>query len=749
MGNRKKIKLTLPAVDDTVVELTETVALTVLDQPTDIVDPSAKTVPISTIANDLPSVRLEALDAAATENGDPGVYRLSRNSNLGSLTVRFAIAPQSTASLDEIDLLFGSTIRQLSATDYEVTFAEGTTVADITLIPQDDNLGERQETVVLELQQSSDYFIDAGTAAVAIAASDLPVIRITAPTQPQTEGENQTFTVALSNPSSQTVTVAYTTVEGSADEQDYTGEQGQLTFAPGELSQTLTIATQDDAAVEGEETFAVRLLAAIDALVDPNQGEAQGIIIDNDAASEPVNDSLVNQLPQTRQSLRQGESLVFSAENENLVAIAAPDPQDKLRVALSVQGGTLSLANLDGLTFSRGDGKDDAQLNVAGMPEAINRALNGLRFTPDDQFSGTAQLQILSETTDPLNLQRDQDSLAFDVLPPEPTSILTRHTGNWFGVNGAESQTFKLTLAGQNTASINELGMFQVDNAQGEINGIAPGRVGYAEAAIARSRVVLSALSQFSDNLFPGLATTRHLAVDGGSYWGFYLVSNGTTDTVKTQIAQGQTPKNVAFGFANGGRLQIDEVGEDVFTLNFDDGRDQRQFNDLQVTLTPSFIPLPIGTNLQDRSQGELLDLRGQTGFQAATFRNFKEAGYNNSLGFYVVDNEAGYVDNLAPGDAGYAAAALARRVDYSQGFAGGQLFAPYLVANTTPEVFLAFNPTNRPGGGVYAYFAYLGANPDRIDHVRLLGDNTFAFEDLYGGGDLDYNDAVIQINFV
>jgi len=47
------------------------------------------------------------------------------------------------------------------------------------------------------------------------------------------------------------------------------------------------------------------------------------------------------------------------------------------------------------------------------------------------------------------------------------------------------------------------------------------------------------------------------------------------------------------------------------------------------------------------------------------------------------------------------------------------------------------------------AYFAFTGANPDGVDHVRLLGDNTIGFEDQLGGGDRDYNDLVVQVNFV
>ncbi|NEQ51790.1 MAG: DUF4114 domain-containing protein, partial [Leptolyngbya sp. SIO3F4] len=45
-------------------------------------------------------------------------------------------------------------------------------------------------------------------------------------------------------------------------------------------------------------------------------------------------------------------------------------------------------------------------------------------------------------------------------------------------------------------------------------------------------------------------------------------------------------------------------------------------------------------------------------------------------------------------------------------------------------------------------YFTDLRANTDGVEHVKLLDNNTFGFEDALGGGDLDYNDMVVQINF-
>ncbi|MDJ0693755.1 MAG: DUF4114 domain-containing protein [Mastigocoleus sp. MO_167.B18] len=40
-----------------------------------------------------------------------------------------------------------------------------------------------------------------------------------------------------------------------------------------------------------------------------------------------------------------------------------------------------------------------------------------------------------------------------------------------------------------------------------------------------------------------------------------------------------------------------------------------------------------------------------------------------------------------------------------------------------------------------------MGANSDGADHIHLLGDNTFGFEDLRGGGDESFDDLVVKMN--
>jgi len=329
--------------------------------------------------------------------------------------------------------------------------------------------------------------------------------------------------------------------------------------------------------------------------------------------------------------------------------------------------------------------------------------------------------------------------------------ILTKNASDIFQVQGGAGQLL-FTLKGANTKAVNELGIFTVDDSSGTVNGIAPGQEGYLQAALSRSKTVFSALPK----IFPDVRTTRQLSVDSGQQFGFFLVQNGSTDQVLADLAAGGTPDNVFFATpgANSGAtdyVQVSDLGNNAFDLAWEDlfSGHRPDFDDLEVTVELTQTPPLAGTTLQGGPESELLDLTNLTGSVAAEFVVNRDAAFENYSGFYAVDDATGRLGNLNPGDAGYAEAAISQRIDPNAGLPGGKLLAPFLIADSTPEEFLEKNPTNQQGQGPNAYFAYLGANPDKVDHVRQLGDNTFGFEDLYGGGDLDYNDHIVQVNIV
>ncbi|MEC4986540.1 MAG: choice-of-anchor D domain-containing protein [Oscillatoria sp. PMC 1068.18] len=304
----------------------------------------------------------------------------------------------------------------------------------------------------------------------------------------------------------------------------------------------------------------------------------------------------------------------------------------------------------------------------------------------------------------------------------------------------------------ESTIFFNEIGVFFVDNQQGEIDGILPGEAGYLSAALTRGEVIFSAIPEAA---IPDDVSSRQLSFVPNSQLGFYLVADSTTDTVLADLDAGKTPGNVFFNFAeanpnNFDHLQVDvsEAGSFVFSWEDWVGGGDRDFNDVVLKAEVATSEPLLGTNVQGQREAELLDLRDVTEEVTAKFSVLsEETGFDNSFGFYPVDDLTGSVDGLHPGDDGYAAAAISSRVDFADSLPEDALLAPYLVVNATPEEFLMKNPQNQPRQLPQAYFPYLDANPDGFDHVRLLGDNVFAFEDLFGGGDRDYTDLILQVD--
>ncbi len=100
-----------------------------------------------------------------------------------------------------------------------------------------------------------------------------------------TEGNSGTrdasFTVALSDPVEENVTVDYATQEGSAKASaDYEASSGTLAFAPNEQTKTITVRVRGDTRDEPDETFGVRLTNVRGASIQ--DGDGRGTIVDDD-----------------------------------------------------------------------------------------------------------------------------------------------------------------------------------------------------------------------------------------------------------------------------------------------------------------------------------------------------------------------------------------------------------------------------------------------------------------------------------
>jgi len=128
----------------------------------------------------------------------------------------------------------------------------------------------------------------ATTQATATINNDDPIPLLSINDVTVTEGNsgvtNAIFTIHLSAPSSQSVTVHYATANGTAVAPgDYVTAGGNLTFTAGQTNKTVTIRVNGDATNELDETFIVALSDAVNANL--GKGRGFGTIVNDD----PIN----------------------------------------------------------------------------------------------------------------------------------------------------------------------------------------------------------------------------------------------------------------------------------------------------------------------------------------------------------------------------------------------------------------------------------------------------------------------------
>ena len=170
-----------------------------------------------------------------------------------------------------------------------VTFVANDQSETITIDVNGDLLLEGNETFTVTLSNPSvTTMITDGTATGTILNDDVAAsmnIADTSVTEGNAGTTSMTFTVTLATPVPETVTVNYTTSNGTAIAgTDYVAESGTITFAPNDQSEQITIDVTGDIDFEGDETLTVTLSNAspTTTIVD---GTATGTILNDDTPS--------------------------------------------------------------------------------------------------------------------------------------------------------------------------------------------------------------------------------------------------------------------------------------------------------------------------------------------------------------------------------------------------------------------------------------------------------------------------------
>jgi glucose/arabinose dehydrogenase len=213
-------------------------------------------------------------DVAVSESGGAATFTVSLTTpSTQTVTVSYATADGSA----------------LSGSDYVptsgvVTFVPGDTSEPVTVTLVNDAVVEADETFALNLSGASGAPIG-DAQGIATILNDDPQPTVTISDAMVVEGNagptTATFTVSLSAASGQTVTVPYSTADGTATAGvDYTAASSSVTFTPGDVSEPISITVSGDAGIEENETFFVNLGAPTNATLGDGQGV--GTIVDDD-----------------------------------------------------------------------------------------------------------------------------------------------------------------------------------------------------------------------------------------------------------------------------------------------------------------------------------------------------------------------------------------------------------------------------------------------------------------------------------
>ncbi|HZN35348.1 MAG TPA: Calx-beta domain-containing protein [Pirellulaceae bacterium] len=265
-----------------------------------------------------------------------------------------------------------------------VIFAPGQTSQSIVVPVLGDRADELDETVLVNFTNPVNLVLADTQAVVTIADDDeQPLIRVADVTvvEGNSGTRNLAFVLTLSAASNRTVTVQYTTADGTATAgSDYTAKSGTLTFLPGSAAQTINVTVSGDTAAEPSETVLLNLSAPTNGTLDDDQ--AVGTI----AGDDPLPLVAVNDVKVT-EGQSGTKSLTFNV--------------------------TLSSASTSAVSV------DYAALGGTAMPGSDFTAAAGtLTFSPG-QTSKLVSVAILSDT-----LSEPDENFTFNLSNPSGAALL-------------------------------------------------------------------------------------------------------------------------------------------------------------------------------------------------------------------------------------------------------------------------------------------------------------------------------------
>ncbi|MEA3008920.1 MAG: hypothetical protein QOJ91_612, partial [Sphingomonadales bacterium] len=299
-----------------------------------------------------------------------------------------------------------------------------------------------------------------------------------------------------------------------------------------------------------------------------------------------VNDPVTSSAPATA-------SLNEDATNVAVTGVSIADvdsvlaPAGVYEVVLQATHGALTLTNLTGLSFTAGDGTGDATMTFHGTLAALNTALATLKYTPDANYNGSAQIDI--DVTDEYGAvvatgsgsgTADFDSIALTINP-----VNDAPSGTDDSANASEGVTYTFLTSDFSDGfsdpidgnAFNGVAITQLPTTGTiKLNGVAIG----VNAIITKTQLDNGNLTYVPAAGSAGTAPTFKFAVqDNGGF------ANGGVD-----FDQSPNTFTINIGLANNAPvLDLDASGAGTgFAASYTEGAAPAAISDVDVAITDS-----------------------------------------------------------------------------------------------------------------------------------------------------------------
>ncbi|WP_220034759.1 beta strand repeat-containing protein [Psychrobacter fozii] len=493
-----------------------------------------------------------------------------------------AVLGTDTGTPVEVSLDGGNTFSTVTvAVDgtFSVDVPANSTDGIIVRVPTtNDNIDEPDETITLTASATDQVTLSTATGTI-IDNDDAPVISIVGATLVNEDAGTVTYTVSLTNPSSTAVTVDYATSNGTATAgADYGASSGTLTFAPGEVTKTVTVAITDDTLFENSENYTIALSnASLNASIDSAQASVTTAITDNDIAPTiTIEDTDAATTPQDN-------SVVEGTGNTVTGAINITNPQSV--TALTINNTDVTTATTANPVIINGS---EGQLVITGYNSATGTLTYAYTEDGSAETHNTAGDNVLDQFT--VNLTNtaggtSSDTLDIRIIDTAPvanpdTNSLTEETdkvtGNVLTATGAAASDAADSL-GADATLVTAIESVTSATVAGTVGGGTQGDYGVLS---------LNADGSYSYDLDNDAA--QYLAVDESLTETFnYTITDADGDSSMTTLTitiNGTNDRPVITNTANGNNIietaaAITEQADDIAitrtgTISFTDADD-------------------------------------------------------------------------------------------------------------------------------------------------------------------------------